>query len=213
VEYQIEGINQVQVNEEIGLTFSLALRSILRQAPNVILVGEIRDLETAEIAISAAMTGHLVFSTLHTNDAPGANTRLVEMGIKPFLVASAIQAIIAQRLVRTICKECKEPYEADPMVIKDLGFDPDEYQGHTFMRGKGCETCNYTGYKGRTAIHEILENSDEIRDLVMNNASTDEIRKLGRKQGMRTLREDGWQKVLRSMTTMVEVARITAADD
>lgn len=213
VEYQIEGINQVQVNEEIGLTFSLALRSILRQAPNVILVGEIRDLETAEIAISAAMTGHLVFSTLHTNDAPGANTRLVEMGIKPFLVASAIQAIIAQRLVRTICKECKEPYEADPMVIKDLGFDPDEYQGHTFLRGKGCETCNYTGYKGRTAIHEILENSDEIRDLVMNNASTDEIRKLGRKQGMRTLREDGWQKVLRGMTTMVEVARITAADD
>ncbi len=213
VEYQIEGINQVQVNEEIGLTFSLALRSILRQAPNVILVGEIRDLETAEIAISAAMTGHLVFSTLHTNDAPGANTRLVEMGIKPFLVSSAIQAIIAQRLVRTTCKECKEPYEADPLVIKDLGFDPDEYQGHTFVRGKGCETCNYTGYKGRTAIHEILENSDEIRDLVMNNASTDEIRKLGRKQGMRTLREDGWQKVLRGMTTMVEVARITAADD
>lgn len=213
VEYQIEGINQVQVNDEIGLSFSLALRSILRQAPNVILVGEIRDLETAEIAISAAMTGHLVFSTLHTNDAPGANTRLVEMGIKPFLVASAIQAIIAQRLVRTTCKECKEPYEADPLVIKDLGFDPDEYQGHTFLRGKGCETCNYTGYKGRTAIHEILENSDEIRDLVMNNASTDEIRKMGRKQGMRTLREDGWQKVLRGMTTMVEVARITAADD
>ncbi|MBI1390223.1 MAG: type II/IV secretion system protein [bacterium] len=213
VEYQIEGINQVQVNDDIGLSFSLALRSILRQAPNVILVGEIRDLETGEIAISAAMTGHLVFSTLHTNDAPGANTRLVEMGIKPFLVASAIQAIIAQRLVRTICKECKQPYEADPMVIKDMGFDPDEYANHTFYRGKGCETCNYTGYKGRTAIHEILENSDEIRDLVMNNASTDEIRKVARKQGMRTLREDGWKKVLRGHTTMVEVARITAGDD
>ncbi len=213
VEYQIEGINQVQINDDIGLTFSLALRSLLRQAPNVILVGEIRDLETAEIAISAAMTGHLVFSTLHTNDAPGANTRLVEMGIKPFLVASALQAVIAQRLVRTICKECKEAYEPDPLVIQDLGFDPDEYKDHTFYRGKGCETCNYTGYKGRTAIHEVLENSDEIRELVLSNASTDAIRNMGRKQGMRTLREDGWKKVLRGMTTMVEVARITAADE
>ncbi|RJP25138.1 MAG: type II/IV secretion system protein [Candidatus Omnitrophota bacterium] len=213
VEYQIEGINQVQVNEDIGLTFALALRSMLRQAPNVILVGEIRDMETAEIAISAAMTGHLVFSTLHTNDAPGANTRLVEMGIKPFLVSSAIQAIIAQRLVRTICKECKEAYEVDPLVIKDLGFDPDEYQGYKFYRGKGCENCNYTGYKGRTAIHEVLENSDEIRDLVFHNAGSDQIRAVARKQGMRTLREDGWKKVLRGHTTMVEVARITAGDE
>jgi type IV pilus assembly protein PilB len=213
VEYQIEGINQVQIQEEIGLTFALALRSILRQAPNVLLVGEIRDKETAEIAVSAAMTGHLVFSTLHTNDAPGANTRLVEMGIKPFLVASAIQAIIAQRLVRTICKECKEEYKADPLVIRDLGFDPEEYKDATFYRGKGCEVCNYSGYKGRTAIHEVLQNSDEIRELVLNNASTDEIRKMARKQGMRTLREDGWKKTLRGDTTMVEVARITAGDD
>jgi len=213
VEYQIEGINQVQINEDIGLTFAMALRSILRQAPNVILVGEIRDLETAEIAISAAMTGHLVFSTLHTNDAPGANTRLVEMGIKPFLVASAIQAIIAQRLVRTICKECKEPYEPDPMVIKDLGFNPDEYKGQTFYRGKGCENCSYTGYRGRTAIHEVLENSDEIRELVLQNATSDQIRAMARKQGMRILREDGWLKILRGQTTMVEVARITAADE
>lgn len=213
VEYQIEGINQVQVNDEIGLTFSLSLRSMLRQAPNVILVGEIRDLETAEIAISAAMTGHLVFSTLHTNDAPGANTRLVEMGIKPFLVASAIQAIIAQRLVRTICKECKEPYKADPLVIKDLGFDPDEYKDHTFYRGKGCEVCNFTGYKGRTAIHEVMQNNDEIRQMVMTNKTTDELREAGRRNGMRTLREDGWQKVLRGHTTMVEVARITAGDE
>lgn len=212
VEYQIEGINQVQINDDIGLTFSLALRSILRQAPNVILVGEIRDLETAEIAISAAMTGHLVFSTLHTNDAPGANTRLVEMGVKPFLVASAIQAVIAQRLVRTICKECKEKYEPDALVIKDLGFDPNEYKDKPFYRGRGCEACNYTGYKGRTAIHEIMENSDEIRDLVLNNATSDDIRKTARKQGMRTLREDGWLKVLRGNTTMVEVARITAGD-
>ncbi|OHE79867.1 MAG: hypothetical protein A3G75_11425 [Verrucomicrobia bacterium RIFCSPLOWO2_12_FULL_64_8] len=213
VEYQIEGINQVQVNEDIGLTFGLALRSMLRQAPNVILVGEIRDLETAEIAISAAMTGHLVFSTLHTNDAPGANTRLVEMGIKPFLVDSAIQAVIAQRLVRTVCRECKEPYQVDPLIIKDLGFDPDEYREHSFYRGRGCEACNYTGYKGRTAIHEIMENSDEVRDLVMKNSSSDEIRKMARKQGMRTLREDGWLKVLRGQTTMVEVARITAGDE
>ena len=213
VEYQIEGINQVQVNDEIGLTFAKALRSILRQAPNVILVGEIRDLETAEIAISAAMTGHLVFSTLHTNDAPGANTRLVEMGIKPFLVASAIQAVIAQRLVRTICKECKETYEADPTVIRNLGFDPDEYKGVPFYRGRGCEICNYTGYKGRTAIHEVMENSDEIRKLVMENSGSDVIRKVARQQGMRTLREDGWKKVLRGDTTMVEVARITAGDE
>ncbi|MDX9752858.1 MAG: GspE/PulE family protein [bacterium] len=213
VEYQIEGINQVQINEDIGLTFALALRSILRQAPNVLLVGEIRDRETAEIAVSAAMTGHLVFSTLHTNDAPGANTRLVEMGIKPFLVASAIQAIIAQRLVRTICKECKEPYKPDPLVIRDLGFDPDEYKDVTFYRGKGCEICNYSGYKGRTAIHEVLENTDEVRECVLSNAGTDEIRKVARKQGMRTLREDGWKKVLRGNTTMVEVARITAADE
>ncbi|MEW6237146.1 MAG: GspE/PulE family protein [Candidatus Omnitrophota bacterium] len=213
VEYQIEGINQVQINDDIGLSFVMALRSILRQAPNVILVGEIRDLETAEIAISAAMTGHLVFSTLHTNDAPGANTRLVEMGIKPFLVASAIQAVIAQRLVRTICKECKEPYEPDLLVIKDLGFNPDEYKGQVFYRGKGCENCNYTGYRGRTAIHEVLENSDEIRELVLQNATSDQIRAMARKQGMRILREDGWLKVLRGQTTMVEVARITAADE
>ncbi len=213
VEYQIEGINQVQVDDDIGLTFSLSLRSILRQAPNVILVGEIRDLETAEIAISAAMTGHLVFSTLHTNDAPGANTRLVEMGIKPFLVSSAIQAIIAQRLVRTICKECKEPYKADPLVIKDLGFDPDEYKDHTFHRGKGCEVCNYTGYKGRTAIHEVMKNNDEIRQMVMKSATTDQLREAGRRNGMRTLREDGWKKVLRGDTTMVEIARITAGDE
>ncbi|MFH1741118.1 MAG: GspE/PulE family protein [bacterium] len=213
VEYQIEGINQVQVNEEIDMTFSRALRSILRQAPNVILVGEIRDLETAEIAISAAMTGHLVFSTLHTNDAPGANTRLVEMGIKPFLVASAIQAVIAQRLVRTICKECKEVYKPDSAIIENLGVDPNEYKDAVFHRGRGCEVCNYTGYKGRTAIHEVMENSDEIRALVMENAGSDVIRRVAREQGMRTLREDGWKKVLRGDTTMVEVARITAGDE
>ena len=213
VEYQIEGINQIQVNDDIGMTFARALRSILRQAPNVILVGEIRDLETAEIAISAAMTGHLVFSTLHTNDAPGANTRLVEMGIKPFLVASAIQAVIAQRLVRTICKECNETYEADPLIIQNLGFDPDEYRDATFSRGRGCEACNYTGYKGRTAIHEVMENSDEIRELVMEKAGSDVIREVARQQGMRTLREDGWKKILRGTTTMVEVARITAGDE
>ncbi len=213
VEYQIEGINQVQVHEEIGLTFASALRSILRQAPNVILVGEIRDLETAEIAISAAMTGHLVFSTLHTNDAPGAFTRLVEMGIKPFLVASAIQAVIAQRLIRTICKECIEEYSPDPLAIEDLGFDPSEYRDRRFIRGHGCEICGFSGYKGRTAIHEVLENSDEIRQLVLQNSTADEIRAVARTQGMRTLREDGWKKVLRGDSTMIEVARITAGDE
>lgn len=213
VEYQIEGINQVQVHDEIGLSFAAALRSILRQAPNVLLVGEIRDLETAEIAISAAMTGHLVFSTLHTNDAPGAFTRLVEMGIKQFLVASAIQAVIAQRLVRTICKECREEYVPDPIIIQDLGFDADEHRDRRFVRGRGCEVCGFSGYKGRTAIHEVLENSDEIRDLVLRNSTADEIRAVARTQGMRTLREDGWKKSLRGDTTMVEVARITAGDE
>jgi type II secretion system protein E len=213
VEYQIEGINQVQISEDIGLTFSAGLRSILRQSPNVILVGEIRDSETAEIAIRSALTGHLVFSTLHTNDAPGATTRLIEMGVKPFLVSSAIQAVLAQRLVRVICKDCKETYVPDPVVLEEYVSDPSEYAGKTFYRGRGCEACNYTGYRGRTAIHEVMVMSDELRQLVLDKAPIEKIRDLARQQGMRTLREDGFLKALRGDTTLLDVSRITAADE
>ncbi len=212
VEYQIEGINQVQIQEDIGLTFSAGLRSILRQAPNVILVGEIRDAETAEIAIRSALTGHLVFSTLHTNDAPSATTRLIEMGVKPFLVSSALQAVVAQRLVRLICRDCKEQYTPDPVILEDFVSNPAEFAHVKFFRGKGCDTCNFTGYRGRTAIHEIMVLSEEIRELVLAKESSDVIRELARKQGMRTLREDGFMKAQRGDSTLLEVARITASD-
>jgi len=212
VEYQIEGVNQVQVNEGVGLTFAAGLRSMLRQSPDVILVGEIRDTETAEIAIRAALTGHLVFSTLHTNDAPSAPTRLIEMGIKPFLVASALQAVMAQRLVRLICKDCKEPYRPDPNVIQEFGNDPNEYVGVEFYRGRGCDACNYTGYRGRTAIHEVMLMSENVKHLVLQKAPSERIQDQARLEGMRTLREDGWQKVLRGDTTIVEVTRITMGD-
>ena len=210
VEYQIDGINQIQVHEEVGLTFSAGLRSILRQSPNVILVGEIRDMETAEIAVRAALTGHLVFSTLHTNDAPSATTRLIEMGVKPFLVASSIQAIIAQRLSRLICRECKEPYFPDPHTLEDFGIDPKEYEGVSLYRGRGCDTCNFSGYKGRTAIHEILVMSDKIKEAVLRTESADTIRDIGKSEGMRTLKDDGWKKILRGDTTMVEILRLAA---
>ncbi|MCG3196077.1 MAG: type II/IV secretion system protein [Candidatus Omnitrophica bacterium] len=210
VEYQIEGINQVQVHEGIGLDFATVLRTMLRQAPNVILVGEMRDLETAETGIRAALTGHLVFSTLHTNDAPGATTRLIEMGIKPYLVSSALQAIVAQRLVRRICPDCKEPYYPPPAHIEEFGLNANDYRGQPFYQGVGCHTCNYSGYRGRTAIHEIMVMSDDIRALVLKSTSSDKIRVRAREEGMRTLREDGWQKILRGETTMEEVMRVTA---
>lgn len=212
VEYQIEGINQVQIQEDIGLTFAAGLRSILRQSPNVILVGEIRDAETAEIAIRSALTGHLVFSTLHTNDAPGATTRLIEMGVKPFLVSSAIQAVMAQRLVRVICKDCKEAYIPDPVILEDFVPDVAEFAHVKFYRGRGCESCNYTGYRGRTAMHEIMIMTEEVRELVLRKSSAEQIRVLAREQGMRTLREDGFLKAQRGDTTLLEVARITAQD-
>jgi len=212
VEYQIEGINQVQIHEDIGLTFAAGLRSILRQAPNVILVGEIRDAETAEIAIRSALTGHLVFSTLHTNDAPSATTRLIEMGVKPFLVASAIQAVMAQRLVRVICKDCKESYVPDPVILEEFVPDAAEFAHTRFYRGRGCESCNYTGYRGRTAIHEIMVMTEELRDLVLKKTSSEHIRELAREQGMRTLREDGFLKAQRGDTTLLEVSRITSQD-
>jgi len=213
VEYMLEGINQVQINEEVGLNFAMGLRTMLRQSPDVIMVGEIRDLETAEIAIRAALTGHLVFSTLHTNDAPSSTTRLVDMGLKPFMVASAIQAVIAQRLVRRICSVCKEVYAPEPQVMTSFGIDPNKYRDHPFFRGAGCERCNGTGHRGRTAIHEIFKMSPELRQMVIRNESSTKLKKVAvAKYGMRSLRMDGFEKILLGQTTFQEIMRITQED-
>ena len=212
VEYQLSGINQTQVKAEIGLTFAAALRAILRQAPNIIMIGEIRDFETAEIAIRASLTGHLVFSTLHTNDAPGAVTRLVDMGVKPFLVASGINCVLAQRLVRTICGDCREPYEPRSDELIEIGLNFDETQDIKFHQGRGCPTCNHTGYRGRQGIFELMEMTDAVQEMVMARATTTAIRARARQDGMRTLREDGWDKVFRGITTTAEVTRVTQQD-
>lgn len=212
VEYQLSGINQTQVRPAIGLTFARVLREILRQSPDIIMVGEIRDRETAEIAIRAALTGHLVFSTLHTNDAPSAMTRLIDMGIKPFLVSSSIQGIMAQRLVRVICPTCKEPYQPSSEELFEIGLSLEDTTGLKFYRGKGCRECNQVGYRGRQGIFEVLMVTDPIRNLVLNRASSSEIREKARSLGMRTLREDGWQKVFKGITTVAEVVRVTQMD-
>ena len=212
VEYQMNGINQVQVNADIGMTFPAALRSMLRQAPNVIMIGEIRDLETATIAINASLTGHLVFSTLHTNDAPSAVARLVDIGVQPFLVSSAVRAIVAQRLVRKLCQNCKQPYEMTDAELKSLGLDPSQLSEATIMHGAGCEKCKGTGYKGRMGIFEIFQIDDEVRHMVNEKASTIELRKRAREMGMRSLREDGIRKVLAGLTTPEEVIGVTMAD-
>ena len=205
-EYQLSGINQVQVNESIGLTFSDVLRSILRQAPNVIMIGEIRDLETAEIAINSALTGHMVFSTLHTNDAPGAVTRLIDQGVKAFLVASSLQGVLAQRLVRTICDNCRQPRAASPYELKAMKLSTSE-DVHLY-EGKGCSECNNTGYKGRKAIIELMILNHELRQMINRKATSTQIRKRSRELGMSTLREDGIQKALTGMTTLEEVFRV-----
>jgi general secretion pathway protein E len=209
VEYQLQGIGQIQVSPKIGLTFATGLRSIVRQDPDVILVGEIRDLETAEIAIHAALTGHLVFSTLHTNDAPGAITRLIDMGIEPFLVVSSVVAIIAQRLVRVICPSCKEAYKPGQAVLEELRLTPSRTGKKTFYRGKGCPQCLSTGYHGRTGIYEILLVEDAIRSLVLKTSDSVTIRAEAIQRGMQTLRDDGIRKVLEGQTTIEEVLRIT----
>ncbi len=206
IEYNLEGINQTQVHEEIDLTFANVLRSILRQDPNIIMVGEIRDKETAEIAIRSALTGHLVFSTLHTNDAASAVSRLTDMGVESFLVASSVRLVMAQRLVRKICTDCKESYSPDPIILKDLGMDN---QAEEFQRGRGCDTCNQTGYKGRTALIEILVVNDEMASLISDNANTGQIRELAKKQGMTTLRDTGIQKIKAGLTTLEEIYRET----
>ncbi len=213
IEYQLTGINQVQVNEKIGLTFAHVLRSMLRQAPNVIMVGEIRDLETANIAVNASLTGHLVFSTLHTNDAAGAITRLADQGVKPFLVASSVRAVLAQRLVRKICKDCKEPHRPPKELLKKLGLDPERMASATMVAGKGCIACNQTGYRGRIGIFELLLVDEEIQKLIYQNAISSQIKRRAREIGMRTLREDGIQKALAGWTTVEEVLRESHSDE
>ncbi|NOZ88138.1 MAG: type II secretion system ATPase GspE [Deltaproteobacteria bacterium] len=212
VEYQLPGIGQIQVNSKIGLTFANGLRSIVRQDPDVILVGEIRDLETAEIAIQASLTGHLVFSTVHTNDAPSTVTRLIDMGVEPFLVASSAIAIQAQRLVRRVCKYCKEPYVPETSELTELGIDPGNYDGRKFYRKKGCDRCMGTGYLGRTSIVELMPIDDEIRTMILKNTMSTEIKKTAKRRGMRTLREDGANKVFQGITTTEEVLRVTQED-
>jgi len=213
VEYNFDGMNQCQVRDEIDLTFDKILRSMLRQAPNIILIGEIRDGVVADIAIQAALTGHLVFSTLHTNDAPSAITRLIDMGVKPFLVASSIQAIMAQRLVRIICKKCKVVDETpDPYHLQSLGITPEDAKKHPIYKGTGCSHCQNTGYKGRIAIFEMVELNTEIRELAFAKAATSELRKAAKASGMRTLMEDGKIKIFRGTTTPAEVVRITQTE-
>jgi general secretion pathway protein E/type IV pilus assembly protein PilB len=212
VEYVLSGINQVHVSEQVGLTFAAALRAILRQAPNVIMVGEIRDLETASIAINASLTGHLVFSTLHTNDAPSAVTRLIDIGVKPFLVASSTRALIAQRLVRKICKKCGAPNVPSESEMRSLNIDPNNIAGANFMKGKGCDNCKTTGYRGRFGIFEMFCIDDEARKLIYDKVSSSVLRSRAREMGMRTLREDGTRKVLAGLTSPEEVIRATVGD-
>ena len=212
VEYTMAGINQVQVSEVVGLTFAAALRSMLRQAPNVVMLGEIRDLETATIAINASLTGHLVFSTLHTNDAPSAVTRLIDIGVKPFLVASSTRALIAQRLVRKICKACGAPYLPTEAELKALNISPDSLQGAKFTKGRGCQNCSKTGCRGRMGIFELFVIDDEARKLIYDKVPSSVLRQRAREIGMRTLREDGARKVLAGLTTPEEVIRATVGD-
>jgi type IV pilus assembly protein PilB len=213
IEYAFTGINQCQVRESIGLTFAAVLRSMLRQAPNIILVGEIRDKEVAEVAIQAALTGHLVFSTLHTNDAPSAITRLIDMGVKPFLVASSIQAVMGQRLIRMICQKCREPDpNPDPKFLHLVGITPEDRQKHTVYKAIGCEACNGTGYRGRKAIFELMVMNSEIRDLAFRREPVSFIRRAAVANGMRSLVEDGKIKILRGLTTPDEVARMAQVE-
>ena len=209
VEFQLAGVNQVQMKEAIGLNFAAALRAFLRQDPNTILVGEVRDFETAEIAIKAALTGHLVLSTLHTNGAPETISRLMNMGIEPFLVATAVHLIVAQRLIRRICSNCTEHVEMNPQALLDAGFTPEESKTVKVSKGKGCGTCNSTGYKGRCGLYEVMEIDDEVRELILVGASAVELKKKAIERGMITLRRSGLRKVMDGVTTLEEVARET----
>src|SRR5262249_20739312 len=212
IEYDIDGIVQVPIDSSIGNTFAQCLRDILRQDPDKILVGEIRDLETAEIAIQASLTGHTVFSTLHTNDAPSTVTRLRDMGIAPFLITATVEAILAQRLVRRICTQCRETTVPSSEVLQDLELTPADIAGKTFYRGRGCDACNSTGYKGRVGLFELMIMNDNLRDMVMKNASRDELRDAARDYGMVTLRDAGMEAAMAGRTTLEEVIRETVLE-
>jgi type IV pilus assembly protein PilB len=213
VEYNIHGINQVLVRTEIGMTFAAALRAFLRQDPNIIMVGEIRDIETGGIAIKAALTGHLVLSTLHTNDTPSTITRMIDMGLEPFNVASALNLLTAQRLVRRICSKCKTETTYEEDYLKAAKVPLDWAEKTTFYKGEGCDACSGTGYKGRQGLYEVMIMSAQLRKAIMNEMSTDEIRDIARSEGMLTLREDGIKKVERGATTLEEVVKETAVAD
>jgi type IV pilus assembly protein PilB len=212
IEYNFMGINQVQMHEEIGLTFASSLRSFLRQDPDIIMVGEIRDFETAQIAIQAALTGHLVLSTVHTNDAPGTITRLIDMGIEPFLISSAIILILAQRLIRKVCVDCREPIKVHPQLLIDLGVPPDEVKSFPTYKGKGCPICSNTGYKGRVGLYEVMPMREEVKELVLSRSSASEIKKEAIRLGMKTLRQSGILKIREGVTTIEEVLRATVDD-
>jgi general secretion pathway protein E/type IV pilus assembly protein PilB len=212
VEYQLNGINQVPVRHDVGMSFASALRAMLRQAPNIVMVGEIRDLETAEIAINASLTGHMVFSTLHTNDAPGAVTRLIDLGVKPFLVSTSLRAVMAQRLVRKICPHCRQSYTPEPRELRALNLGAAQIEGAAFARGEGCAECNATGYRGRSGIFEILVVNEEIQRMIYEQAGTARLRERARALGMRTMREDGTRKAIAGLTTIEEVVSITVGD-
>ena len=213
VEYEVAGINQVQVRADVGMTFSAALRAMLRQAPNIVMVGEIRDLETAEIAINASLTGHMVFSTLHTNDAPSAVSRLIDMGVKPFLVSASLRAALAQRLVRAICQNCKQPHSPSGSELSVLGVTEEQVSSANFMIGEGCEKCGDKGFRGRKGVFEIFVVNKEIEEMIYHNVSIVELRKKAREMGMRSMREDGFRKVLAGVTTLDEVLMVTTEDD
>jgi type IV pilus assembly protein PilB len=209
IEYNLHGINQVHVRTEIGMTFAAALRAFLRQDPNIIMVGEIRDIETGSIAIKAALTGHLVLSTVHTNDAPSTVTRLIDMGIEAFNVASAINLITAQRLIRRICSKCKEPHTYAPEFLRSAHLEAEEYEGYVFYKGRGCDVCNSTGYRGRQGLYEVMAMSPTIRRMILQEASTAELQAQAIREGMLTLRLDGIKKVQRGITTLEEILRET----
>jgi len=212
VEYQLNGINQVPVRHDVGMTFAAALRAMLRQAPNIVMVGEIRDLETAEIAINASLTGHMVFSTLHTNDAPSAVTRLIDIGVKPFLVSTALRAVMAQRLIRKICSKCKRPYTPDVKELRSLNITATQAASATFAKGDGCADCNATGFRGRNGIFEIFVINEEIQKMIYEHVGSAKLRDKARALGMRTMREDGLRKVMAGLTTIDEVVSITVGD-
>jgi general secretion pathway protein E/type IV pilus assembly protein PilB len=213
VEYEMPGVNQVQVRRDVGMTFSAALRSMLRQAPNIIMVGEIRDKETAEIAINAALTGHMVFSTLHTNDAPSSVSRLIDMGVKPFLVSASLRAALAQRLVRSICQGCKEPHLPGDNELNILGVTVEQASTASFMHGAGCAKCGESGFRGRKGVFEIFVVNQEIEEMIYHNVSIVDLRKKAREMGMRSMREDGFRKVLAGVTTLDEVLMVTTAEE